>query len=98
MFLGVILHRTYVGIFDPLKNMAAVTKNRTSGQTVVFRIYLQNRLVQPDSDMGGKSVQHDEIYLWSNFHVNMLSHVGVIALFQLFFAILNVISFKNLLL
>ena len=26
----VIVHRTDVGIFDPLKNMAAITKNRTN--------------------------------------------------------------------
>lgn len=25
-----------------------------------------------------KGVQHDEIYLWFNFHVNLLRHVGVL--------------------
>ena len=32
----------------------------------------------------GKSVQHDEIYLWLKFGFNPLSHVGVIAPFQRF--------------
>ena len=32
----------------------------------------------------GKSVQHEEIYLPSNFHFNLFSHVGVIALIQRF--------------
>ena len=37
-----ILHKTNVGIFDLSKNMAAITKIEHSGQTVVFRINLQN--------------------------------------------------------
>ena len=39
-----ILHRTDVGIFDPLKNMAAISKIEHRGQTVVFRKYLQKPL------------------------------------------------------
>ena len=44
----------------------------------------------------GKTVQHDKIYQWSNIGFNLLSHVGIIALFQGLFAIFNIISFKNL--
>ena len=32
----------------------------------------------------GKSVQHEEIYLWSNFRFNPLSHIGVDALLDFF--------------
>ena len=87
-----------MGIFDPSKYMATITKNRTGGQTVFFRIlYLQNPKVKPIFDMD-KSVQHDEICLWSNLSLNLLSHVRVITLFFLFFfAISDVISLKNLL-
>ena len=33
------------GIFEPFKNIAAVTKIEHGGQTVVFCMYLQNRKV-----------------------------------------------------
>ena len=83
---GGIMHRINVGIFDPLKNMAALLKIEHRGLTVVFA-YISKTIRFSQILTCGKGVQHDEIYLWSNF----------IALFRRFFAILNVISFKNLL-
>ena len=46
----------------------------------------------------GKSVQHDDIYLRSNFHFNLFSHVGVTALFQGFLLFFMLFLQKNLLL
>lgn len=39
-----------------------------------------------------KSVQHDAIYLWSNFRVNLISNFGVIAFLRHYFDIFNVIT------
>ena len=63
------------------KALPSLLKIEHSGQTVVFPMYLQNRLVLPNSDV---CVQHDDIYLWSNFHFVQFSHVRVIALFRRF--------------
>ena len=61
--------------------MTVVTKIEHRSQTVVFSMYLQNHQVQLNSDLG-KSVQHNEIQLWSNFCCNPIGHVRVIALLQ----------------
>ena len=44
----------------------------------------------------GKRVKTDEIYLLTNYHVNSLSPVGVIAPFLCFSAVFNIITIKNL--
>ena len=38
-----VLHRFAEEIFDPLKNIAIVTKIEQRGQSEVFHIHLQNR-------------------------------------------------------
>ena len=60
--------------------MATVTENRTLGLDSRFLHISPKRLGL--TKLGwGKSIQHDEIYLWSNFGENLLTYVGVIALF-----------------
>ena len=55
---------------------------------------LQNRFNQILT--WGKNVQHDEIYLWSNFCVNLLSHVRRIAFFlELFWLFLILLLQKS---
>ena len=74
------------------KTWMPLLKIELRGQTIVFPIY-PKQLGLANSEIG----KHDEIYLWPNFHFNLLSHVRVIALFQRFiFAIFNVIFFKKL--
>ena len=73
------LHKAYASIIDLLKNIAAVTKNRTHVSDSSFVYISKKNQVKPNSDMG-----YDEIYLWSNFEENVLTHVGVIDLFRLF--------------
>ena len=41
-----------------------------------------------------KGVQSDEISLWSNFRVNLLSHIGVIARLGLFWLFLMLLLSK----
>ena len=50
------------------------------GSDSIFSHISPKLLDWPNSDMF-ESVQHDKIYLWSSFHLNLLSYVGVIALF-----------------
>ena len=78
MFFGLSCIELMWGFLIRLKTWPPLLKIEHRGQTVVFHIYLQL-----NSDIG-KSVQHDEIYLCSNFGFKLFSHVGDIALFQLF--------------
>ncbi len=48
--------------------------------------------------MGSKSVQHDEIYLWSYSEKKFLTVIRVMALLGCFLAFLMLENFKNLLL
>ena len=45
-----ILHRKNVGIFDLSKKWPPLLKIEHRGHTVVFRICIQNRQVEPNSD------------------------------------------------
>ena len=77
-----ILHRTDVGIFDSLKNMAALTKNRTKGSDSIFSHTSPKPLCLAKFWQWVKVFS--VIYLWCNFRLNLCSHVRVIALFQCF--------------
>ena len=59
---------------------------------------IKNKAYGSDSSFSHISVQHDEIYLWLNFRFNLLSRVGIIALFRCLIVTFHVISFNNLLL
>ena len=55
-----ILHRMFVRIFDPLKKMAAITKNRTLGSDSSFS-YISPKLLGLAKFRLGKGVQLDKI-------------------------------------
>ena len=56
-------------------NMTTVTKNRTYGKIARFRLII--------SEMWrGTNDQHSKIYLPYNFEVNLITYLGVIALFS----------------
>ena len=85
MFFGVSCTALMWGFFYLSKKMVTITKNRSYRSENSFSHILPS----------GKNVQHDEIYLWSNFHFNLFSHVGVIALFDIFLIFLMLFFQKS---
>jgi hypothetical protein len=63
-------------------NMATVTKNRTYGKIAGFWVITQKPLMISEIWHGVKNNQHSKIYLPCNFEVNLITHLGVIALFD----------------
>jgi hypothetical protein len=59
--------------------MAAVTKNRTYGKIAGNNSKTVNNI---KNLTWGKNDQHSKIYLPCNFEVNLITHLGVIALFS----------------
>ena len=82
-FLRVSCTKWLFGFFDPLKKMAIITKNRSCGSVSSFSHISPNSKIKLSSVLV-KSVQHDEIFLWSNFGENLWTHVTT--LFGCFFA------------
>ena len=97
MFLGVSCIEQIWRFFICRKAWPLLLKIEHRGSENSF-LHISSKQIVLAYSTRSKSVHHDEIYLRLNFHFNLLSHVGVIASFQSFFAIFNVISFKNLLL
>jgi E3 ubiquitin-protein ligase DOA10 len=58
--------------------MAAVTKNRTYGKIAGFWVIVNNIR----NLTCGKNDQYSKIYLPCNFEVNLITHLGVIAIFS----------------
>ena len=78
------------------KNMATVIENRTYGLDSSF-LYISPQMLGLTKIWQDKSVQHDKIHLWSIFFESV-KPCWSYCLFSTFFAIFNVVSFKNLLL
>jgi hypothetical protein len=65
--------------------LAAVTKNRTYGKIAGFWVITQKTINNIRNLTWGKNDQHSKIYIPCNFEVNLITHLGVISLFVLYF-------------
>ena len=72
---------------DAPTNMAVVSKNRTYGKIAGFWVITQKPVNNIRNLTWDENDQHSKIYLPWNFEVNMITYLGVIALFF--------IKFKN---
>jgi hypothetical protein len=61
--------------------MAAMSINRTYGKIAGFWVITQKSLIKTNLTWGNND-QHIKIYLPCNFEVNLITHLGVIALFS----------------